>query len=157
MGTGEEPAVIATVDGAVCANLRNARGEPRLVTCSGDGGLTWPPATPDAQLQDAGTQAALMRYTGVGDGEQSRMLFSNPGAPYRGEMSLRMSYDESVTWPVARLLYEGAAGYSQIGVLTDHTILVLFETGRYDLRQSITLARVDLDWLTQGADTMVAP
>ena len=157
MGSGEEPAVIATVDGAVCANLRNARGEPRLVTCSGDGGLTWPPSAPDAHLVDAGTQASLMRFTGAVDGERSRMLFSNPGAPYRGEMTLRISYDEGATWPVGRLLYEGAAGYSQIGVLSDHTILVLFETGRYDLRQSITLARVDLDWLTQGADVLQAP
>ncbi len=157
MGAGEEPTVIATVDGGLCANLRNARGEPRLVTCSADGGLTWPPSAPDAHLVDAGTQASLMRFTGAVDGERSRMLFSNPGAPYRGEMTIRMSYDEGATWPVARLIYEGAAGYSQIGVLSDHTILVLFETGRYDLRQSITLARVDLDWLTQGADALQAP
>ena len=157
MGAGEEPTVIATVDGSLCANLRNARGEPRLVTCSADGGLTWPPSAPDAHLVDAGTQASLMRFTGAGDGDRSRMLFSNPGAPYRGEMTMRMSYDEGATWPVARLIYEGAAGYSQIGVLSDHTILVLFETGRYDLRQSITLARVDLDWLTQGTETPHAP
>jgi hypothetical protein len=48
-------------------------------------------------------------------------------------------------------VYDGAAGYSQLGVLSDGTILVLFETGRFDLRESITLARVDPDWLTQGA------
>ena len=68
-------------------------------------------------------------------------------------MTLRLSYDDGANWPVSRLMYQGAAGYSQIGVLSDHTILVLFETGRYDLRESLTLGRVDLGWLTQGADS----
>ncbi len=69
---------------------------------------------------------------------------------YRGAMTLRMSDDDGSTWPVSWLLYEGAAGYSQIAVLSDSTILVLFEAGRYDLRESITLARVEPDWLTGG-------
>ena len=34
-------------------------------------------------------------------------------------------------------------------VLEDNTICVLFECGRYDYRESIVFARVDLDWLTE--------
>ncbi|MEI6624286.1 MAG: sialidase family protein, partial [Actinomycetes bacterium] len=157
MGAGEEPAVFAKVDGTVCANLRNAAGAPRIVTCSPDGGLSWLPWRLDEHLTDAGTQASIMRYSGVGGGQPSRLLFSNPGAWYRGEETLRLSYDDGSTWPVARMLYDGASGYSQIGVLGDGTVLVLFEAGRNELRESITLARVDLDWLTQGSAVPVRP
>ena len=88
------------------------------------------------------------------DGMRNRILFSNPGVPYRGDFTIRMSYDEGQTWPISKLVYQGAAGYSQIAVLSDHTILALFETGRYDLRESITLIRVDLTWLTDGIDNL---
>ncbi len=152
IGRGEEPQVFERTDGALCANLRNARGADRIVACSPDGGETWEPWTFDDELPDAGTQASIMRLTTQASQDRDRLLFSNPGAPYRGEFTVRLSYDEGASWPVSKLVYEGAAGYSQLAVLSDHTILALFETGRYDLRQSITLARLSLDWLTDGAD-----
>jgi hypothetical protein len=64
------------------------------------------------------------------------------------------SDDESETQPVSRMVYEGIAGYSQLAVLSYGTILLLFETGRFDLRESLTLVCVDLDWLTYGEDTL---
>lgn len=156
IGRGGEPQVFERTDGALCANLRNTLGANRIVACSQDGGITWGPWSLDDELPDAGTQASILRYTTQASGGRNRLLFSNPGAPYRGDFTLRMSYDEGASWPVSKLVYEGAAGYSQLAILSDHTILALFETGRYDLRQSITLVRVTLDWLTDGADR-IAP
>jgi hypothetical protein len=52
------------------------------------------------------------------------------------------------------MVYEGIARYSQLAVLSDGTILLLFEPGRFDLRESLTLVCVDLDWLTYGEDTL---
>jgi sialidase-1 len=152
IGNGSEPQVFERVDGELCANLRNERGASRIVACSQDGGQTWEQWRYDQNLPDAGTQASIMRFSSQKDQHSNRILFSNPGAPYRGELTIRMSYDEGQTWPVSKLVYQGAAGYSQLAVLSDHTILDLFETGKNDLRESITLARVDLDWLTGGAD-----
>jgi sialidase-1 len=151
IGRGEEPQVFERADGALCANLRNERGSSRIVACSLDGGQTWETPVLDDELPDAGTQASILRYSTEASGGQNRLLFSNPGAPYRGELTLRLSYDEGATWPVSRLVYEGAAGYSQLAVLSDGSILMLFEAGRYDLRESITLARVSLGWLTESA------
>jgi sialidase-1 len=152
IGRGEEPQVFERADGALCANLRNARGSSRIVACSPDGGQTWEAPILDDELPDAGTQASILRHSTQASGGVNRLLFSNPGAPYRGELMLRLSYDEGETWPVSRLVYEGAAGYSQLAVLSDGSILVLFEAGRYDLRESITLARVSLDWLTESTE-----
>lgn len=149
---GIEPQVFERADGALCANLRNRRGDYRIVACSPDGGETWSPWWLDENLPDAGTQASILRFSTTETGSRDRLLFSSPGAPYRGEFTLRLSYDEGASWPVARLVYEGAAGYSQLAVLSDHTILALFETGRFDLRESITLIHVSLEWLAGGSD-----
>ncbi len=152
IGLGEEPQVYERADGALCGNLRNERGTSRIVACSADGGKTWAEPALEDELPDAGTQASILRYSTQASGGANRLLFSNPGATYRGELTLRLSYDDGATWPVSRLVYEGAAGYSQLAVLSDGSILVLFEAGRYDLRGSITLVRVSLDWLTASAD-----
>ncbi len=65
-------------------------------------------------------------------------------------MTLRLSYDDGRSWPVARELYAGPSCYSQVAVLSDRSILVLFEAGKYDYRETITLARVSLGWLAEG-------
>ena len=156
IGMGSEPQVFERVDGALCANLRSERGGSRIVACSQDGGETWGKWQYNENLPDAGTQASIMRFSSQKDQMLNRILFSNPGAPYRGEFTIRMSYDEGETWPISRLVYQGAAGYSQLAVLSDYSILALFETGRYDLRESITLVRVDLDWLSGGMDHLEA-
>ncbi len=152
IGKGGEPQVFERMDSMLCANLRSTRGGYRIVACSADGGETWGPWEYDEDLPDAGTQASILRLTMEATQGKNRVLFSNPGAPYRGEYTLRLSYDEGQTWPISKLVYEGAAGYSSLAVLSDDSILALFETGRYDLRQSITLIKVDLEWLTDGAD-----
>lgn len=154
VGIGTEPQVFERVDGALCANLRYKRGGQRIVTCSHDGGGTWEPWSFQADLPDPGTQASIMRFSSEKEGMKNRLLFSSPGAPYRGAFTIRLSYDEGKTWPVSKLIYEGAAGYSQLAVLSDYSILALFEAGRYDLRESITLVRVDLSWLTEGRDRL---
>jgi sialidase-1 len=152
IGKGSEPQVFERADGAVCANLRAARGAQRIVACSHDGGQTWGAWSYHPGLLDAGTQASVLRYSTEESAGRNRLLFSNPGAGARGALTIRLSYDEGETWPVAKQVYEGAAGYSQLAVPSDGTILDLFEAGRHDLRESITLVRVDLAWLTDGAD-----
>ncbi len=155
IGKGSEPQVFERTDGSLCANLRSGREIDRIMACSPDGGATWEPWYYAAGLPDADTQASILRFTTAQDYSRDRLLFSNPGVPYRGYFTIRMSYDEGRTWPVSKLVYQGAAGYSDLAVLSDHTILATFETGRYDLRESITLVRVSLDWLTDGADQLV--
>ena len=152
IGNGSEPQVFERADGAVCANLRAVRGAQRIVACSYDGGQTWGAWSYHPGLLDAGTQASVLRYSTQESAGQNRLLFSNPGAGARGALTICLSYDEGETWPVAKQVYEGAAGYSQLAALSDGTILDLFEAGRYDLRESITLVRADLAWLANGAD-----
>ena len=66
-------------------------------------------------------------------------------------MTIRMSYDEGKTWPVAKLLYAGSAAYSCLVVLPDLSIGCFYEKDGYS---KITFARFSLAWLTDGADTL---
>jgi len=150
----EEPQVFERTDGALCANMRSGLDKFRIVSCSQDGGSAWEPWQYNTNLPDADTQGSIMRFTTQENDSKDRVLFCNPGMPYRGSLTIRMSYDEGETWPVSRTVYEGAAGYSQLAVLSDGTILALFESGRFDLRESITLVRLDLNWLTYEKDTL---
>jgi sialidase-1 len=56
-------------------------------------------------------------------------------------MTLRISYDDGVTWPVSYLLHEGSAAYSSISRLPDGRIGVLYERDNYS---KITLTTLPL-------------
>ena len=64
-------------------------------------------------------------------------------------MTVRLSYDEGVTWPAAKVLYEGSAAYSDLVALPDGAIGCLYERDNY---AKITFARFPLAWLTGGTE-----
>jgi sialidase-1 len=67
-------------------------------------------------------------------------------------MTVRLSYDEAKTWPIAKTLWAGPAAYSCLAVLPDGQILCLYERGEKHPYETITLGRFGLDWLTDGQD-----
>ena len=78
---------------------------------------------------------------------KNRILFANPDSrmnPWKAEkqhfdystpnrrrenLTLRMSYDEGLTWPVKKVLEPGISGYSDLAILPDGSILCLYEKG----------------------------
>ena len=69
-------------------------------------------------------------------------------------MTVRISYDGCRSWPLARVLHEGAAAYSDLCVADDGMICCLFEAGAgSDPYEYVSLARFNLEWLTRGADS----
>ncbi len=143
LGAGEEPQVVERMDGSLYMNCRFKRCKPRKIGLSRDGGITWHDPFGDESLIDAQTQASLIRLPGPGN----TLLFSNPAYCARGNLTLRMSNDDGKTWPVRRELYSGPSCYSQLCALPDGAILLLFESGKYDYREQLTLVRLDRDWI----------
>jgi sialidase-1 len=154
-GAVNECEVVELADGALLLNMRShdrAR-KCRMMATSRDGGLTWSAARPDPALVDPICQASIRRYSDSAAGERSRILFTNPAdADRRANLTVRLSDDECVSWPVARQLYAGPAAYSCLAVLPDRTIACLYECGEARLSERITLARFPLDWLTGDLD-----
>lgn len=84
-----------------------------------------------------------------------RLLFSNPAARSgvcrgRHSLTVKLSYDGGVTWPVSRVLHEGPAAYSDLCVAPDGSIVCFYERGDDGPYERMTVARFGLDWLEAG-------
>jgi len=147
-----ESQAVERADGSVLLNMRSYHGKHcRAVATSTDGGLTWSLVTLDKALPGPVCQACVPRYTKRDAFARNRILYSGPGGKGRDHMTVRMSYDEGKTWPVAKVLYAGSAAYSCLTVLPDRTVGCLYEKDNYG---KITFARFGLDWLTGGKDAL---
>lgn len=156
-------------DSSVMLNVRTESKENRrTVILSPNGASDW--GTPHLQndLPDPICFGSLMRLSLKKTGGRNRLLFSNPDNLARADgkstiwkdrrnITVHLSYDEGQTWEVKRSLEEGSSGYSDLSVLPDGTILCFYETGAgagsFPDRK-LVLARFNLEWLTEGKDSM---
>ena len=155
-----ESQVVELADSSLMFNVRG--GSRRTIVLSRDGGATWGEPHQDPVLTDSelwgGCQASLIRYTRKEAQGIDRLLFANPAdLKDRFDLTVRLSYDEGKTWPVARMVKKGTGGYSSMTVFPDGSIGVLFETGNsYDgivePHAKLAFAHFNLEWLTDGKD-----
>ena len=162
-----ETGAVELADGRVLMNMRNGIGvKRRVITTSADGSGPWETPWLDSALLEPTCQGTIFRYSKSADG-CSRILFVNPdnlaGQDQKGSsifltrrnLTVKLSYDECQTWPVAKVIEPGFSGYSALAVCPDGTILCAFERGRPDGSDSddyLALARFNLAWLTYGMD-----
>jgi sialidase-1 len=113
--------------------------------------------------------AGFVRFSTVQTAGRNRLLFSNPdnltradGKPTstkdRRNLTIKLSYDEGKTWPVKRSLEPGPAGYSDLAVTPDGTILCFYEASRDGVTggssERLLLARFNLQWVApEDADS----
>jgi sialidase-1 len=145
-GTNESQ-VVELADGRLLLNMRNHPPKPdnfRMIARSDDGGRTLSAAVPDRALIEPPAQASLIRFSTAKARDQNRLLFANPASAARERMTVRVSDDEGLTWPVSRVVHDGPAAYSSLVVLPDGTIGVLFERGDRSPYERLTLARFTL-------------
>jgi sialidase-1 len=158
----DECQVVELADGTLMMNMRNywerdggepAKGRKRAIASSGDGGETWSELSFDDTLIEPVCQASFTRYSWPGENAKNRLLFSNPASTEaRVKMTVRLSYDEGKTWPIAKLLHEGPAAYSCLAALPDRQIGCLYERGAEHSYETISFARFTLRWLSAGTD-----
>ncbi|MEZ5413203.1 MAG: sialidase family protein [Opitutaceae bacterium] len=141
--------------GEIIINLRHeGSNHRRLVARSRDGLRGWSPPRPDPALLEPVCHASLITHP---DGT---LIFANPDnleetfAPHppfcdRKRLTVKLSVDGGDTWRVSRILEEGPAGYSDLAVLADGTVLCLYECGLIERMwddRNVTLARFNLEW-----------
>ncbi len=79
-------------------------------------------------VPDPHCQGAMVRYSWPKDGKPGLIIYSGPGTDQgRYRMTLRGSYDDGKTWPWKQLVYMDGSGYSDVNVLPDGRLILLFE------------------------------
>ena len=136
----------------------NSRVHPqgfRVVHTSNNEGKSWE-TRDEPQLIDPGNNASIIRYTAIEDGyDKNRLLFSNTKMTKgRKNMTVRISYDEGITWSEGKTIYPGEAAYSSMTILKNGDIGLFFEKENYTEN---VFASFSLEWLTDGKDKYVNP
>jgi len=175
-----ETSVVQLADGRVLFNSRNeSLNYRRLFTTSTDGAGGWSkPYFHDAFFEPI-CFGSMVRHSQQPAQSRNRILFCNPDSRHdpwiaakastprsarnrhRTNLTLRMSYDEGHTWPVAKVIDPGIAGYSDLAVTPDGLIHVLYEGGTipghndsHFKNQAMSVVSLNLEWLTGGADRL---
>ena len=125
LGAGtDESHAIELKGGTILQNIRD--GYTRLVARSPDGGITFSNPEPDPALIDPKCNAGIAHFK---RGRQDILIFTNAASRKRENLTVRLSFDGGHTWPNAKILAAGPAGYSTVVPLRDGTIAVLYERG----------------------------
>jgi sialidase-1 len=166
-GTNECVAV-QTVDGSIYLNARNYVGaKRRAYAWSDDNGDTFPaqklqiPSNLtilelrvnfgwDDKLIEPICQGSMIRFTDAKSHDKNRILFSNPASTNRERMTVRISYDECLSWNDGKVLYSGPSAYSDLCIASDMSIGCLYECGKANPYETIKFAQFDLEWLIDG-------
>ena len=150
-----ESKVVELVDGSLMINSRANKTGMRYVHVSTDNGQSWQ-TRPEPALIDPGCNGSIIRYTSVEDGyKKNRLLFSNAKMEKgRSNMTVRISYDEGLTWSEGKTIYKGGSAYSSLTVLKNGDIGLFFEKDGYKENAFVSFS---LEWLTDGEDTYLKP
>lgn len=165
-GFYNETQAVELTDGSLMLNVRNPGH--RGIVVSKNRGETWDKQWIDQTLTEPATsegcQASLIRLSRKTDNSsKDRLLFSDPAdLKDRFDMTVRISYDEGQTWPVAKLIKKGSGAYSSLTVFPDGTIGLVYETGNVysdgaEHYSKISYAEFNLEWLTDGQDQIAPP
>lgn len=169
-----ETVIVELADGRVMLNVRSESTEHRrIVVTSPDGATGWSAPKFDSALLEPICMASILRVSSPTVADRGRILFANPHNLDRADgkltdgksrdrknIALKLSYDEGLSWPVNKLLDAGPSAYSDLALLPDGTMLCLYESSgakpadpkKLKPYAALTLARFNLEWLTDGKD-----
>jgi sialidase-1 len=138
---GDECQLVELVSGRLFMDIRQETGASRSFSTSDDGGKTWSPHR--AGLPVSPVACAIERYTSKAAGDdRDRIVWTGPKGPDRQNLVVRISEDEGRTFPVERLIASGPAAYSDLTILKDRSLGVLWERGADHGYQFITFTRL---------------
>jgi sialidase-1 len=136
--------VVELANGHLLMNMRSFHGDNRRVVArSRDRGLTWEDSRLDGNLIEPACQGSLIR---AGDA----LLFSNPAAATRVNMTVRISRDEGRSWSGGQSLHAGPSAYSCLAALGAGQAACLFECGDKSAYDEIRFLRFPVDWIAAG-------
>ncbi len=145
-GGGDEDQLVELTDGRILMDSRQETGPRRWFCESADGGITWGEPRPGIPVTPV--MCAIERYAKQQGGDLDRILWTGPPGRERRRLVLRISEDEGKTFPIEKLISDDYAAYSDLTVLKDGRVGVLWERGIESGYQFISFTRLDRSWVT---------
>jgi sialidase-1 len=138
---GNESQLVELSDGRILMDIRQDSGPHRWMTVSKDGGKTW--SDPWEAVTASPVACAVERYTLRSSNiDRDPILWTGPKGPGRLNLVMRVSHDEGQTFPIERPLSDGYAAYSDLTILKDKSVGILWERGIQQGYESVTFTRV---------------
>lgn len=172
-----ESSCVELKNNEVLFNIRNeSKNYRRIVSTSPNGVSDWSAPYYSDNFFEPICHASMLRMSMEPYQSKNRILFCNPdsrntnwsekrgttliaGAKrQRSNLTIRMSYDEALTFPISKVIDSDYSGYSDLSVTNEGIILCLYESGLIKnskfVPEHITLSAFDLQWLTDGKDKL---
>jgi sialidase-1 len=140
-GGGNENQLVELTDGRILMDIRQNTGPHRWWSDSHDGGVSW--AEPRRGLEVTPVMCAIERLAGeAGDATMDRILWTGPKGPGRTRLVILTSKDSGKTFAGEQSISSEHAAYSDLTILNDGTVGILWERGVERGYQFITFTRL---------------
>jgi len=108
----------------------------KIYVTSNDGGATWSDFKTFTDIKEPICMSSIVKYNDT-------LYYSHPDDYYsRGQMTIAASDDNGISFTQRKVIYQGASGYSDMGVTHDGFLLLVFENGSIEYDERITLVKV---------------
>lgn len=123
----------------------------RITGLSHDGGKTWSDIHIDTNFPATNPCDGGILSIPVENSDKNILLYSKNEKPgnKRENLVVRMSLDEGKSWQMLKVVEKGSAMYSDLTLLPDNTILLVYES-RENGFMSVYCVNFNLEWLTNN-------
>lgn len=122
---------------------RQVHGNLNRLVRSTDGGQAWQDPVDGVEVTPV--------MTGLSKLDDGTIVWSSPKGPNRNNLVLRFSRDGGQTFGEEELIYEGPAAYSDLALLDQNNLAILWERGTTQRYQFITFTHVVLNGQASAA------
>jgi hypothetical protein len=153
---GDECQLVELADGRILMDIRQEKGPRRWIAESSDGGVSWQAPRPGMEV--SAVACAIERFTlPTGTSHTPWLLWTGPKEAGRKRLAAWFSDDGGKTFRNERSLSDQFAAYSDLTVLNDGSVGVLWERGVERGYQFISFTRLDRTWLQEACAAETVP
>jgi sialidase-1 len=135
-----ESTVAELSDGNLILNMRNTSNH-RLTAISVNGGESWSENVKDLELIDPVCQGSILNANISGT---NMLFFSNAASSSRINMTVKQSIDDGASWTKQYVVNYGPSAYSDIVLLSETQIGILYENGEANPYEKISFEKMNL-------------
>ena len=130
----------ATKNDQIIMSCRTGKARAKLIF-SADGKLIGNIEYPPIYNVDPSCQGSI-----INGGSPNNILYTSNANndKERVNMTIKRSLDHDMTWEIFRVVLKGPSGYSQLIVLNEHELGLLFECGTVGFKDTISFVKIKL-------------